>query len=575
VNSNDGNDFENEFGYTSAYEWIVTPNGQNYSGAIIPVLDPDPYNATNRVLRYRYYGLDMGIIRLADNYADAVTDTKLTVDAGETYQVKFKWKTEGNAVADTPIIFGVGLATYDFADQLTMDDIDDASKSVLMTLNVDETGPADWQSVVVNFTAPATLPEGKDQLVIWVTGGKKAANNTVIYFDDFEVASGNGIEEIQYVIKLDTRGGEKLPNLVGSYGVAYTLPKEAKKEGYKFLGWYTSSSFTTPAEDGIFTKESMTFYAKFVRNQSMNSFEEQWAKYPVVASDWFDSNLWYNTSRTIDKANSNWTSADAKYQFNAEGVRTGTGSIYSPGVNEKDAVFTFLLDEPLTIGETYTLSFWIKLNDYTEPGDIKFWYNNGNWNSGLLASPSGWDATIDRSEVCLNTSALSNNVGEWVEYRCNFVPKGYFAGLSIPAFTSCYIDDVVITSSYADETYDITAAGTGKVFEDWFNGDFGGVEGTFKPVVVTPENTVIDYADLPTEGVISGVEVENPNADKEEEKNDGPTYVKKYKDVVVTIPGSNSFMDYLWIIIAGGAVVLAGVAILVVVLIKKRNRKNG
>ena len=47
------------------------------------------------------------------------------------------------------------------------------------------------------------MPEGKDQLVIWVTGGRSTKNNTCIYFDNVKVTSNNNAPSISIENNLD------------------------------------------------------------------------------------------------------------------------------------------------------------------------------------------------------------------------------------------------------------------------------------------------------------------------------------------------------------------------------------
>ncbi len=551
-----------------------------HSADLQAIEDPTGENH-GRVLWYQQCAFGLGIVNVGNPYTTDGLQTPFRVQAGRTYTVEFDYYVftdEGKTVHSNDFVLGVALGQDNSSEeQVSQGNYDERVSYIepLLTIGVGQTVEGTWGKMSAEIIVPDDFNDSKKNIIqIYARGGTYVN----VYFDNVRVTAEAIVLGADYVVKFETNGGEEIDSLKGKAGQAYTLPTDVAKEGFKFLGWYSDKKLTKPATDDVFKKASITLYAKYLKYQYEQGFEEDWAKYPVVRGNWFSAGLWYNTENTTTKKDPNWTSADAAYQYNKDGVRSGASSIYIPGTAEKESYMTFLMQEPLAVGEKYTLSFWIKLEEYDKEESLMLWFNNGAWDSGMLEAPVSWDDGVERSALIYSMGAFGENTGEWVEVKVDFTANGNFAGMSVPAGTKGYIDDVRVTSKLADETYTVTAAGTGKLFEDWFAGDFFGVEGTFTPVETVPEDNTINFAELPAEGEMTGHEPEklpaDDSTDTDDEKKE-PTKVKGYRDVVVTIPGSNPFMDYLWLIIAGGAVVLAGAAVLVVVLAKKRNRKNG
>ncbi len=177
--------------------------GYCYSGAIIPTYDPltvgDDHTSENKVLRYRKYGTDVGIIRIADSYDTPDTTTTLTVEAGKTYYINFKYLAEGYSgwTATNPAIeFGIGLANTDYEDMLTIDDV--KNRETLIAIPRQTYGESKWIDISKEFTAPEVLTEGFDQLVIWANGGLSGQNYMCIYFDDITVVTGYAAATVNY-----------------------------------------------------------------------------------------------------------------------------------------------------------------------------------------------------------------------------------------------------------------------------------------------------------------------------------------------------------------------------------------
>lgn len=71
-------------------------------------------------------------------------------------------------------------------------------------------------------------------------------------------------------ISYDTMGAPAMSGATVKEGEKYTLPTPAQREGYKFLGWYTTSTFEGEPVTEIVTSGNVTYYAKWVQAYAVN-----------------------------------------------------------------------------------------------------------------------------------------------------------------------------------------------------------------------------------------------------------------------------------------------------------------
>ena len=244
----------------------------------------------------------------------------------------------------------------------------------------------------------------------------------------------------------------------------------------------------------------------------------------------------------------------------------------------------------MVVGEKYTVSFWVKLVDYTLPGNFELWFNNGDWNSGKLRNPVDWEGGV-RSTTVLNTSTMRDYKEEWIEVKFDFTALGKFIGIGVPGLTECYIDDARITLSSADESYVRTTEGKGKKFEDWYSqSDSDGDK--YVPIEEKDEPIIIRYAVL--EGLDADINAENgdnsvsndtnyQDTDKTENSGDSSgnkqsggkkTVRVKMKKKKTQTGTENSSAFPIWLIVIAGVsvlVVAAGVVSAVVITKKRKS----
>ena len=77
----------------------------------------------------------------------------------------------------------------------------------------------------------------------------------------YELEEGTAI--VQYTVCFDTNGGTTISDKVVSKGEKISRPEDPEKEGYKFGGWYSDSSYTTLFDFDSVISEDTTIYAKW------------------------------------------------------------------------------------------------------------------------------------------------------------------------------------------------------------------------------------------------------------------------------------------------------------------------
>lgn len=561
----------------------------SHSNDALPVKDPD--DTSNTVLEVLKNTSDHSYIYLGPDYASKseVTKNSITAEPQAAYSIEFDYKIKEVDASGRHSSFKMGFClaapnTTEGQDQWGNNTKYSNFEAIFDNSTVAATDG--WAHYSANYIIPsgADLTE-TNKLAIYIT----MYHGLKIYVDNVKVKKIDFV----YTIKFDTNGGEKLEPLTGMPGDSYTLPETAVKEGCQFIGWFEDKDFTKPAESGTFSEEVKTIYAQFKKTQYIQSFEDEWANQPMVRSDWFEHLFVYNTSRkagSVWESWSQWTdTSSTSYTFNPDGVRSGEGSIYG-FVDGSPRVFTFLCKEPLVVGEEYTLSYWVKLEDYTIPGVFEIWFNNGDWNSGKLRTAVDWNTNKARSiRTNVNLSAMKDNMGEWLEVKVDFVANGKFVGLGVPPYSTCYIDDACITLKSADESISRTIDGEGLKFDEWF-GQGAGDSLVYTPKDDTEEIIKIKYAPLEGlandgNGILSGTAGDIFNGfndsylesvDNDNNKSEGgkKKYVvtKKRRKTAAVEPEYEEYFPTEVLIIAGAVLVAAG-AVVTIVVIKKRKKK--
>lgn len=88
----------------------------------------------------------------------------------------------------------------------------------------------------------------------------------------YELEEGTAI--VQYTVSFDTDGGTVISDKVVSEGEKISRPVDPEKEGYKFGGWYSDSSYTTLFDFDSVISEDTTIYAKWIEKNIGELFSE-------------------------------------------------------------------------------------------------------------------------------------------------------------------------------------------------------------------------------------------------------------------------------------------------------------
>lgn len=500
---------------------------QNSSGALAGSKISSRYNLCtengNTVVRYRLrysdkkqteenrddsygnsgtYGEAIGLfdpaVCLSPTWTDK--DAVLSVEEGQTYWISFQYKV--NAV-DTESTYPSALL---FAVGTTKDNsVYDGRQYFGSTFSpVDE--PTDgWVTASTYFTVPK-LTEGGSRLSLFTHGYGE------VLIDNIKIM------QLTDAVIFDTDGGTVVEPFRGTVGQTVTLPTNLERSDSKFIGWCTDKNCTQEYTPGKLEKGVKIIYAKFLTYQTIQDYEH----WNVGLSERFESDYQLN-KKTLDTQQTEYHQwLGSKYE--PENIRNGKASVKRLGENQYSRlVGLFYMNNPLTIGEEYTLSFWVKVTDYFLAGDIQLAFSDipTNYRQDAVWNTKQRGA---RFETIINTEEMKEHVDEWIEIKYTFTAKAKYIAIGTPGITTMYIDDACLTLTSADDSYVRSIEGDGLKWEEWYKEPVKEVE--------KEEETIVDETPVEKEGL--------------------PTWA--------------------WILIAAGNIVLiAGIATAIVLIRKKKH----
>ena len=88
----------------------------------------------------------------------------------------------------------------------------------------------------------------------------------------YETTTPTTPTEEKYIVSFDTAGGSSITSQNVIKGSSITLPTPTKA-GYKFVGWYTTSSLTTKVDNTYTPTSNITLYAKWENDNTSSSFK--------------------------------------------------------------------------------------------------------------------------------------------------------------------------------------------------------------------------------------------------------------------------------------------------------------
>lgn len=245
------------------------------------------------------------------------------------------------------------------------------------------------------------------------------SNDCKIYIDDVVlICSFNEMNVYGSAVVFETNGGNDMDVFSGDIGTEMNLPTPVRP-GYKFMGWYTDKELTKPLTQKTFGEETLFVYAKWQLGKFIEDFEE----FPKTVM-----------SVGVHGAFSLYTKSTAG--FDATNVKSGETSLFRNGATAGVKNFTAhrSTDLALTVGETYTLSFYVKP---TSVGDV-----NGTISIMDLKTFTG----INQGTIGAVVAKVSDlKQGEWNLVTYTFTATSEFVGLSTTAGNDMYFDDVTVT----------------------------------------------------------------------------------------------------------------------------------
>ena len=260
----------------------------------------------------------------------------------------------------------------------------------------------------------------------------------------------------QYTVSFDTDGGTEVESITQNYDTSILAPSEPAKNGYKFVGWYTSKNFNKVYTFTKMSAEDITVYAK-----------------------------WELVTYTIT--------------YNLDGGDNSKNNPDTFSINSEDIVFA----KPEKLG--YTFIGWYSDRSYsaTIAGITKGTYND-------VEVFAKWQAITYTVTYIVEDDAQNNNITQYTIETDNIelldaVLKGY-------TFNGWYKEDLFVTPVYT-----IAGGGYGNItlyakftaneYDVWLDGteesafdvsfDLNGASGSVATQTIK-ENNGLNYPTLPT-----------------------------------------------------------------------------
>ena len=556
-------DFEN----TGYYYNDNTRNGCAYYRYDF-ITDPD--DSGNKVMKYEYrysdtpnntYGDASGqdglthariVLYNKDKVATGAPrkDSYIKVATGDVFQIKLRYKVleiapmdydKDNRIYDAPFIqFSVHTSEYTNSSYL-------AAAHTDRVIGISRTGDwitASFVTTIEELNENATNGIIGDALCLAINGCGE------MLVDDIEInkISGGGVA-------FSTDGGTLVGPFKGEINQQFDLPtaNEMKRTDSVFDGWYTDSDFKNKYEDTKVTikEDTQILYAKFITCQVKEDFENY---YPYHMQFWGDFEV-------IRLGQSN---------YDIGKIHRGDGAVWRKGEENYARQFTLFTQNtlPLTIGEEYTLTIWVKVIDSFLDG-LSITIRHCPLFKQCYSDKKEFEAMGYKTSVQFENIADVDDlpVGEWKLVTHTFVAKTKYIAISSPAYAKIAYDDATITWTKA-EGYEIevdnssssgvkddsdTAVEDEKI-ETGLNFKYNIIK---KPIQVIDDQQIGQY----------------DNDENAAIKTDEKTVVKKRKKLVKKIISDDDSFPLVIGIIIASVVGVAGLGAVVFIVVRKKRLK--
>ncbi len=272
----------------------------------------------------------------------------------------------------------------------------------------------DWKTMEFTFTPKAHPDDDKaTYLNISING------MAVILLDDVTVIAHEARANYYgTLIRFDTGDASTIDPICGEPGEKVKLPTPSKN-GYYFGGWYFDSELTKPFTESVIGDEDITVYAKWLLGKYNEGFENyrEVDKMMNFASGW----IFYN---------------DTIPGYDVANVKSGKTSLMRNSTTSGARAFSIMRkeDTALSIGEQYTLSFYIKPTNVDDVAQVI--------NMISISAPSAHNIARKTENIC-DFNGLT--VGEWNLVSYTFTASAPYIGLSVANSNEFYIDDISVT----------------------------------------------------------------------------------------------------------------------------------
>ncbi len=211
------------------------------------------------------------------------------------------------------------------------------------------------------------------------------------------------------------------------------------RPGYIFTGWYVFEDPAILYDYGYHPPRNLTLFAGWEPAGIVQNFEN----YPNSIWD-YDSDYWM------------FNKIGAKGGYKNEYVRNGSKSMHYLGVGTAPADCLLNYEDMLTVGQAYTLTFWVTTDKESNPATLLSLVHN--------SKPDYLDSGIAVENMAVATGL---KVGEWVQYSYSFTAQTKWVSLRATGGASLWFDDIVFAE--IDGTLD-----GGKLIGLGTNGSAGG-----------------------------------------------------------------------------------------------------
>jgi len=342
--------------------------------------------------------------------------------------------------------------------------------------------------------------------------------NAVVYFDDFIVQQ---IPEGYVSAVFATDYGKTPDPVIVKIGSTINLPNKISgmPSDKKFTGWLSNGmKFGTGS---VVVKESTSFVASIVTPKFTESFEKWSSQYQIddsaLDNDYaiYDGNAQGNSSDNVKSG---------RYSLHRIGKEPATKG-YSLYMNND------ISDKFLSFGNIYTVSMWVKVvNPVHTTGGIEIRNND--------TARHAWGSSVDPMKVVAIKDIAD---GQWHKISYTFEAMARYVSIFTPGNLEIFIDDVTI--EYTPNA--IISMGANYV--------------EYVPAFLTEEGKYVNPE-------------ENKDTLNEFELVKRTETVTEGGSHIVTLITQN--MGATIAIIAGTVVILAGIAVVIIVLIKKRKQRR-